>query len=121
VDLGDGRQRFEAKTEPHEHIRCQRCGRIAEVPDCHLGDSASRVRQLTGFVVTQHRLLLSGLCPSLPVARPGRAPPPDLRTAVNPGGYGLPPVLPVAGLPPRPVPGLQRRQTPPKTTWWLST
>jgi Fe2+ or Zn2+ uptake regulation protein len=64
VDLGDGRQRFEAKTEPHEHIRCQRCGRIAEVPDCLLGDSASRVRRLTGFVVTQHRLLLSGLCPS---------------------------------------------------------
>lgn len=63
VDLGDGRHRFEAKSEQHEHIRCQRCERIAEVPACLLDGCASRVRELTGFVVTHHRLLLSGLCP----------------------------------------------------------
>ncbi|HEY4026164.1 MAG TPA: transcriptional repressor [Candidatus Dormibacteraeota bacterium] len=62
VDLGDGLQRYEATGEHHEHIQCQRCGSVAEIGGCLLPDTASRVRQLTGFEVTEHRLVLQGLC-----------------------------------------------------------
>jgi Fur family ferric uptake transcriptional regulator len=62
VDLGDGRARFEMREDHHEHIRCERCGRVAEVPVCVLDDASAQVRKLTGFEVTSHRVVFAGLC-----------------------------------------------------------
>jgi len=62
IDLGDGRSRFEPREDHHEHIRCERCGRVAEVPGCVLDDAAAQVRSLTGFKVTSHRVVFGGLC-----------------------------------------------------------
>src|SRR5579885_316989 len=39
IDLGDGRARFELREDHHEHIRCETCGRIEEVPGCVLDDA----------------------------------------------------------------------------------
>lgn len=64
IDLGDGKARFERRDHHHEHIRCERCGRIAEVPVCVLDDAATQVRSLTGFRVTSHRVVFGGLCES---------------------------------------------------------
>lgn len=63
VELGDGKARYEAAGEHHEHVRCERCGTVGEVPGCIVGDAASRVKKLTGFTVTSHQILFSGLCP----------------------------------------------------------
>jgi Fur family ferric uptake transcriptional regulator len=63
VDLGDGRHRYEARGEHHEHIACEECGSVAEIEGCLLEDVATRVQRLTGFEVTDHRLVLNGLCP----------------------------------------------------------
>jgi Fur family transcriptional regulator, ferric uptake regulator len=63
VDLGDGRHRYEASGEHHEHITCQDCGRVAEIEGRLLEAATSRVQRLTGFEVTDHRLVLCGLCP----------------------------------------------------------
>jgi Fur family ferric uptake transcriptional regulator len=63
VDLGDGRARFEARQEHHEHVRCSSCGRVAEVPGCVVEGSAAAVRASTGFVVRGHQLVFSGTCP----------------------------------------------------------
>ena len=62
IDLGDGRARFEMRDDHHEHIRCERCGRVEEVPVCVLDDAAAQVHHLTGFRVTSHRVVFGGLC-----------------------------------------------------------
>ena len=62
IDLGDGRARFELRDDHHEHIRCERCGRVAEVPGCVLDDATAQVHSLTGFKVTSHRVVFGGLC-----------------------------------------------------------
>jgi Fe2+ or Zn2+ uptake regulation protein len=62
IDLGDGRAHFETREEHHEHIRCERCGRVAEVPVCVLDDATAQVHRLTGFRVTSHRVVFGGLC-----------------------------------------------------------
>ena len=62
IDLGDGRARFEVREDHHEHIRCEGCGRVDEVPVCVLDDAAAQVKDLTGFKVTSHRVVFAGLC-----------------------------------------------------------
>ena len=63
VELGDGKARFEAAGAHHEHVRCDRCGAVGEVPGCIVDDAVPRVQKLTGFRVTGHQILFSGLCP----------------------------------------------------------
>ncbi len=62
IDLGDGRARFELRDDHHEHIRCESCGRVEEVPGCVVDDASARVNSLTGFKVTSHRVVFGGLC-----------------------------------------------------------
>ena len=62
IDLGDGRARFEVREDHHEHIRCEGCGRVDEVPGCVLDDASAQVHSLTGFKVTSHRVVFGGLC-----------------------------------------------------------
>jgi Fe2+ or Zn2+ uptake regulation protein len=64
IDLGDGRSYFEASSDHHDHIRCDSCGAVAEVPDCLLTESETAVETSTGYAVTSHRLVFAGLCPS---------------------------------------------------------
>jgi Fe2+ or Zn2+ uptake regulation protein len=64
VDLGDGKARYEANTGHHEHVRCERCGVVSEVPGCLVQGSTRLVEVSTGFEITAHRLLFSGLCPA---------------------------------------------------------
>ena len=62
IDLGDGRARIEVHEDHHEHVRCESCGRVDEVPVCVLDDASAQVRELTGFKVTSHRVVFGGLC-----------------------------------------------------------
>lgn len=63
IDLGDGKVHYELAEEHHEHIRCDSCGRVVEVPGCVLEDASVAVTNSTGFRVTSHQLLFSGVCP----------------------------------------------------------
>ena len=63
VQLGDGKARFEAAGEHHEHVRCDSCGVVGAVPGCVVRNAVPRVQEATGFRVTGHQLLFSGLCP----------------------------------------------------------
>jgi Fe2+ or Zn2+ uptake regulation protein len=63
LDLGDGKAYYEPRDEHHEHVQCERCGRVAEVRGCVLKDATSAVQRSTGFRVKSHRLVFSGLCP----------------------------------------------------------
>jgi Fur family transcriptional regulator, peroxide stress response regulator len=64
VDLGDGKARYEANTGHHEHVRCSSCGTVSEVPGCLVQGSTQLVEATTGFSITDHRLVFSGLCPT---------------------------------------------------------
>ena len=63
VELGDGKQRFEAAGDHHEHVRCEECGVVGEVPGCAVRGVLPKVAKATGFVVTGHQVLFSGVCP----------------------------------------------------------
>ena len=63
IDVGDGKARFELRDDHHEHIRCERCGRVAEVPGCSLEDVEAAVRKTTGYQVLSHQLTFTGRCP----------------------------------------------------------
>jgi Fe2+ or Zn2+ uptake regulation protein len=63
IDLGDGKVHYERTEEHHEHIRCNDCGRVAEVEGCVLEGVSSAIASSTGFKVTSHQLLFSGICP----------------------------------------------------------
>ena len=63
IDLGDGKVHYELLEDHHEHIRCESCGRVVEVPGCVLDDAAASVRNSTGFKVRSHQLLFTGVCP----------------------------------------------------------
>jgi Fe2+ or Zn2+ uptake regulation protein len=63
VVLGDAKVHYERIEEHHEHIRCDGCGRVAEVEGCVLEGTSSAVTARTGFKVTSHQLLFSGICP----------------------------------------------------------
>lgn len=69
IDLGDGKVHFEVTEEHHEHIRCDSCGRVVEVPGCVLDEAEASVKSSTGFRVTSHQLLFTGECPECAAKR----------------------------------------------------
>jgi Fe2+ or Zn2+ uptake regulation protein len=64
VALGDSRVRYELAGGHHDHVRCDECGAVTSLPDCLLESAEARVEKGTGFAVTGHHLLFSGLCPA---------------------------------------------------------
>lgn len=63
IEVGDGKARYELRDDHHEHVRCDVCGKVAEVPGCSLEDVEAAVRSSTGFAVTSHQLVFNGICP----------------------------------------------------------
>ena len=63
VDLGDGLARYETRGNHHEHVRCDQCGRIAEVPGCALETVGKEIEASTGYRLRGHSLVFTGICP----------------------------------------------------------
>lgn len=69
VDVGDGRGRYEAADRHHDHVQCERCGRVTESGTrCLLENAGEKVSRATGFKVHTHHLVFMGLCPECAVA-----------------------------------------------------
>jgi Fe2+ or Zn2+ uptake regulation protein len=64
VDLGDGKARYETRREHHEHIRCEVCGTVAEVPGCVVEDVMVQIQRRTGYRVNSHQVVFTGVCRS---------------------------------------------------------
>jgi Fur family transcriptional regulator, ferric uptake regulator len=64
VSLGDSRVHYEIAGRHHDHVRCDECGAVSSLPDCLLKRTEARVEKGTGFAVTGHHLVFSGLCPA---------------------------------------------------------
>lgn len=63
IEVGDGRSRYELRDDHHEHVRCDVCGKVEEVPGCSLEDVEAAVRRSTGFSITSHQVVFAGVCP----------------------------------------------------------
>lgn len=63
VELADGRVRYEAHQEHHEHIVCTRCGAIAPIHGCVVPGAQAEIASSTGYLVSGHQILFEGLCP----------------------------------------------------------
>jgi Fur family transcriptional regulator, ferric uptake regulator len=46
----------------HHHLVCERCHRVVEVEKCDLGGWVDKAAKRHGFVATDHRVEISGLC-----------------------------------------------------------
>jgi len=47
----------------HHHLVCSRCHRVVEVEGCDAGGWLDEVAARHGFVATDHRIEITGLCP----------------------------------------------------------
>ncbi len=47
----------------HHHLLCESCHRVIEVRECDLGAWVDEIATRHGFVATDHRVEISGLCP----------------------------------------------------------
>ena len=60
----DGEARFENVEEAHhhDHLICERCGRIVEFANDAIERLQDQVAQKLGFVITRHKMELYGVC-----------------------------------------------------------
>ena len=48
--------------EHHHHLLCERCHKVVEVSECGLDDWVAAAAKRHGFVATEHRVEIVGLC-----------------------------------------------------------
>ncbi|SHE72303.1 Fur family transcriptional regulator [Clostridium fallax] len=61
-NLGDGKYSFSIKQKDHKHIlECSICHKEIEVP-CPMRPVMEMLKNETGFVLTDHELVLKGIC-----------------------------------------------------------
>ena len=48
--------------EHHHHISCQKCHRVSEVEICDLESLTKEIKKKTGFLITNHKFKLTGVC-----------------------------------------------------------
>ena len=60
---GQFRYEIRAGREHHHHIRCRTCGKIADLLLCPLKKLQALIEKETQFIVNEHSLEFSGLCP----------------------------------------------------------
>ena len=61
VRFGDSSIRYELKRGHHHHVRCTKCGKVADVDLC-VKDIERKVLRQSGFRVAFHDFQLVGLC-----------------------------------------------------------
>ncbi|HVN95050.1 MAG TPA: transcriptional repressor [Syntrophorhabdaceae bacterium] len=64
VHLGDGVVRYEHSVghEHHDHLTCERCGKIIEILDQRIEEFQKKLAENHGFVITRHVLNIYGIC-----------------------------------------------------------
>jgi len=62
VHFGHGRAIYHLSDEPHQHLLCEVCGAVVEVPDDVFAELAATVRRAYGFVIRPHHFAVVGRC-----------------------------------------------------------
>ena len=60
--LGHGRAVYHLVDEPHQHLVCERCERVVEVPDDVFAELSATLRRAYGFVLRPHHFAVVGRC-----------------------------------------------------------
>lgn len=63
LEAGSRKSRFDGRPGGHQHVVCERCGRIVDVPDVIDSSATERIQQMTGYRVRTHRVEWFGICP----------------------------------------------------------
>ncbi|HEX2062810.1 MAG TPA: transcriptional repressor, partial [Acidimicrobiales bacterium] len=62
VHLGHGRAVYHLADESHQHLVCESCGVVVEVPDALFAALARRLRSQFGFELRPRHFAVSGRC-----------------------------------------------------------
>jgi Fur family ferric uptake transcriptional regulator len=71
----DGQTRYEPSEDEekhHDHVICERCGKIVEFNSEELERQQDRIARFLGFVVSHHRMELYGICSDCRLGRPSK-------------------------------------------------
>ncbi len=62
VPIDDRRAHFEVAADHHDHLVCEGCGAVEPLACAVVQALADQVRATSGFVVSDHQLVLTGSC-----------------------------------------------------------
>lgn len=62
VHLGHGRAVYHLVDDPHQHLVCEQCGGVIEVPDATFGALADQLEKEFKFKIRPHHFALLGRC-----------------------------------------------------------
>ena len=62
IDAGSTFDRFEAKTDPHYHLICRKCGTITDFEKRFFTEIDEEIRSSTDFAIDGHRIDFFGTC-----------------------------------------------------------
>ncbi len=71
--LGHGRAVYHLSDEPHQHLVCEQCETVLEVPDDVFGELARTLRRVYGFALRPHHFAVVGRCAACERAATGQA------------------------------------------------
>ena len=54
---------LKGESKHHHHLLCSECGIVVNFDKCQLGELTRKLASKTGFVIKEHLLEFSGLCP----------------------------------------------------------
>ena len=63
LELGGAQKRFDVHSDDHYHLLCTKCGRLEDVEAKPIPDIENMFRNASGYQITGHQLVLTGLCP----------------------------------------------------------
>lgn len=62
VHLGHGRAVYHLTDDPHQHLVCEACGAVIEVPDSTFSDLSQQLRTRYGFALRPNHFAVLGRC-----------------------------------------------------------
>ncbi|RXK88570.1 transcriptional repressor [Chlorobaculum sp. 24CR] len=62
IDAGSTFDRFEAKTKPHYHLICNKCGKIIDFEECFFPEINDTIGTSADFDIESHRIDFFGIC-----------------------------------------------------------
>ncbi len=62
VHFGHGRAIYHLADEPHQHLLCEVCGAVVEVPDDVFAELTSTLERAYGFTIRPHHFAVIGRC-----------------------------------------------------------
>jgi Fe2+ or Zn2+ uptake regulation protein len=62
VHLGHGRAVYHLADEPHQHLVCEACGAVVEVPDATFAELSDALRRRYGFAIRPNHFAVLGRC-----------------------------------------------------------